>query len=266
MRRRRRSPGWPAGSCPRTILSRTSSSTCGPRSVWKRCRCFAARRTEWVAEATAGRAAPTTPDDGSETLDLGEEASLVIRGPRLPAEARRVLAAFVAQLSVAVRARTLEQEAEEAAELVEVNDLRAAILAAVSHDLRTPLASVKASVSSLRQRDVAWTDDEIEEFLATIEEETDRLTSLVGNLLECQPDPDRIAAAGAAAGRSGRGRAEGARESHRRRPRDRGRRAGNPAPRRRGRCVTGARDREHRRQRPNPEHRRRADRRSWAPP
>jgi two-component system sensor histidine kinase KdpD len=138
----------------------------------------------WSAEATAGADPPMVPQDGSETLDLGEDVSLVIRGPRLPAEARRVLAAFVAQLSIAVRARTLEQEAEDAAELVEVNELRAAILAAVSHDLRTPLSSVKAAVSSLRQRDVAWTAEETAEFLATIEEETDRLTSLVGNLLD----------------------------------------------------------------------------------
>ena len=138
----------------------------------------------WIAEATAGSDPPMTPEDGSETLDLGEDASLVIRGSRLPAEARRVLAAFVAQLSVAVRARTLEQEAEDAAELVEVNELRAAILAAVSHDLRTPLSSVKAAVSSLRQHDVAWTAEETAEFLATIEEETDRLTALVANLLD----------------------------------------------------------------------------------
>ncbi len=145
------------------------------------------RRTdddEWVVEASAGPDAPATPDDGTESLDLGEDAALVIRGARLPADTRRVLTAFVGQLAVAVRARTLAREAEHAADLVEVNDLRAAILAAVSHDLRTPLASVKAAVSSLRQDDVAWNAAEVEEFLATIEEETDRLSSLVGNLLD----------------------------------------------------------------------------------
>jgi two-component system, OmpR family, sensor histidine kinase KdpD len=138
----------------------------------------------WIVEAGAGPGPPSAPDQGTETLDLGEDSSLVIRGPLLPAESRRVLSAFVAQLAVAVRARALKREADDAAELVEVNDLRAAILAAVSHDLRTPLASVKAAVSSLRQDDVTWNADEVAEFLATIEEETDRLSSLVGNLLD----------------------------------------------------------------------------------
>ena len=138
----------------------------------------------WIVEAAAGDDPPSAPDQGTETLGLGEESSLVIRGPRLPADSRRVLAAFVAQLAVAVRARALKREADDAAELVEVNDLRAAILAAVSHDLRTPLASVKAAVSSLRQDDVTWNADEVAEFLATIEEETDRLSSLVANLLD----------------------------------------------------------------------------------
>jgi two-component system sensor histidine kinase KdpD len=75
-------------------------------------------------------------------------------------------------------------QAAGAAELAEVNELRTAILAAVSHDLRTPLASIKASVSSLRQPDVPWSAQETAEFLATIEEEADRLNNLVGNLLD----------------------------------------------------------------------------------
>ena len=95
-----------------------------------------------------------------------------------------MLAAFAAQLAVAVREQELTREADEAAGLQEVNELRTAILAAVSHDLRTPLASIKASVSSLRQDDVAWNEQETGEFLATIEEETDRLSTLVANLLD----------------------------------------------------------------------------------
>ena len=62
--------------------------------------------------------------------------------------------------------------------------LRTALLRAVSHDLRTPLSSIKASVTSLMQQDIAWTPAATKEFLLTIDEETDRLNSLVGNLLD----------------------------------------------------------------------------------
>jgi two-component system sensor histidine kinase KdpD len=68
--------------------------------------------------------------------------------------------------------------------LAEANELRTALLAAVSHDLRTPLASIKASVTSLLQRDVEWTAEATTEFLETIDEESDRLNALVGNLLD----------------------------------------------------------------------------------
>ena len=64
------------------------------------------------------------------------------------------------------------------------NELRAALLSAVSHDLRTPLSAIKASVTSLLQRDVDWTPEARQEFLETIDEETDRLNALVGNLLD----------------------------------------------------------------------------------
>jgi two-component system sensor histidine kinase KdpD len=54
----------------------------------------------------------------------------------------------------------------------------------VSHDLRTPLAGIKASISSLRQPDVEWSDEDVQAFLRTIEDETDRLTDLIANLLD----------------------------------------------------------------------------------
>ena len=62
--------------------------------------------------------------------------------------------------------------------------MRTALLAAVGHDLRTPLSGVKAAVSSLRQSDVTYTRQETLELLATIEESTDRLQNLVENLLD----------------------------------------------------------------------------------
>ena len=64
------------------------------------------------------------------------------------------------------------------------NRLRTALLTAVGHELRTPLAAVKAGVSSLRQTDVTWSADDQAELLATIEENADRLDALIANLLD----------------------------------------------------------------------------------
>jgi two-component system sensor histidine kinase KdpD len=83
----------------------------------------------------------------------------------------------------ALEAQRLAVGAARAEELAEVDRLRIAILAAVGHDLRTPLASTKAAVSSLRAPDVAFTPEDSAELLATIEESTDRLGDLVENLL-----------------------------------------------------------------------------------
>lgn len=97
-----------------------------------------------------------------------------------------VVAAVVA-LYVTVADRNASDSAAvraEAAALDSANELRTALLSAVSHDLRTPLASIKASVSSLRAHDVAWSATETADFLAAIEDDTDRLNQLVGNLLD----------------------------------------------------------------------------------
>jgi two-component system, OmpR family, sensor histidine kinase KdpD len=84
----------------------------------------------------------------------------------------------------AVLAAGLATEAARAQGLAEGNRIRTTLLAAVGHDLRTPLASVKASVSTLRQTDVTWSPQDQAELLATIEEGADRLNALIGNLLD----------------------------------------------------------------------------------
>ncbi|MET9473201.1 ATP-binding protein, partial [Streptomyces sp. NPDC002922] len=102
----------------------------------------------------------------------------------LPAEDRRVLGAFAAQAAVVLDRQRLVGEAEEARRLAEGNRIRTALLAAVSHDLRTPLAAIKAAVTSLRSDDVAWSEADEAELLEGIENGADRLDHLVGNLLD----------------------------------------------------------------------------------
>ncbi|HEY7607194.1 MAG TPA: DUF4118 domain-containing protein, partial [Actinomycetes bacterium] len=97
---------------------------------------------------------------------------------------RRVLATFANQAALAVEQGQREAERNRALALQETDRLRTALLNSVSHDLRTPLASIKASASSLLDREVSWSDAERDEFLTTINDEVDRLTHLVHNLLD----------------------------------------------------------------------------------
>ena len=82
------------------------------------------------------------------------------------------------------RAASLARTAARAEAAEEGDRLRTAILRSVSHDLRTPLASIKASATSLLQDDIDWSDEEQRDFLMTIDEETDRLDRIVGDLLD----------------------------------------------------------------------------------
>jgi two-component system sensor histidine kinase KdpD len=92
-----------------------------------------------------------------------------------------------AQRAAAVRAgleaQRLAAQAARAQQLAEVDRLRTAILRAVGHDLRTPLAGIKAAASSLHSPDVQFTDDDRHELVATIVESADRLSDLIENLL-----------------------------------------------------------------------------------
>jgi K+-sensing histidine kinase KdpD len=116
-------------------------------------------------------------------VSAGDNLRLVADGPQLFAEDRRLLTRLAATAARAWEAERLAKQAAQARELAEIDRLRAALLAAVGHELRTPLAGVKAAVSSLRQRDVTWSPAERDELLATIEESADRLDELVANLL-----------------------------------------------------------------------------------
>ncbi|MCX4659640.1 ATP-binding protein [Streptomyces uncialis] len=138
----------------------------------------------WTCAGSVGPAPVERPEDADVDMPVGDHMALALSGRVLPAEDRRVLAAFAAQAAVVLDRQRLQQEAERARTLAEGNRIRTALLAAVSHDLRTPLAAIKAAVSSLRSDDVAWSDDDEAELLAAIEEGADRLDNLVGNLLD----------------------------------------------------------------------------------
>ncbi|MEU6220302.1 sensor histidine kinase KdpD [Streptomyces sp. NPDC047022] len=139
----------------------------------------------WTCAGSVGPGAPVErPEDADVDVPVGDHMALALSGRVLPAADRRVLAAFAAQAAVALDRQRLQQEAEQARALAEGNRIRTALLAAVSHDLRTPLAGIKASVTSLRSDDVEWSEEDTAELLAAIEDGADRLDHLVGNLLD----------------------------------------------------------------------------------
>ncbi|GGX35541.1 sensor histidine kinase [Streptomyces chryseus] len=138
----------------------------------------------WTCAGSVGPRPLTRPEDADVDMPVGDHMALALAGRVLPAEDRRVLGAFAAQAAVVLDRQRLVGEAEGARKLAEGNRIRTALLAAVSHDLRTPLAAIKAAVSSLRSDDVAWSDADEAELLAAIEDGADRLDHLVGNLLD----------------------------------------------------------------------------------
>ncbi|MBN9619276.1 MAG: sensor histidine kinase KdpD, partial [Actinobacteria bacterium] len=139
---------------------------------------------EWTVLVSAGPSAPATPSAADASVPVGEDLDLALRGHPLPAADQRVLAAFAAHVAVAYRQQQLAAAAEAVEPLAESDRQRTALLNAVSHDLRTPLAAAKAAVSSLRAPEVAWTEGQRRELLGTAEDALDRLTDLVTNLLD----------------------------------------------------------------------------------
>jgi two-component system sensor histidine kinase KdpD len=139
----------------------------------------------WAVDATAGPSPPVRPDGPEVTLSLplGGEARLAVRGPLGP-EDRHVIGTFTTHLAVALESRRLRTEASQAAAVARAGEVRDAILAAVSHDLRTPLTSIKTAASSLLDPDLPLDTGARRELLAVIDTQSDRLNDLVGNLLD----------------------------------------------------------------------------------
>ena len=139
---------------------------------------------DWVDVEHAGWAPPGDEAQLRFDIPIGTQLRLIGRGPVLFAEDQRVLHAFAAAAETAYEGQQLSERAGRARELATADRQRTALLAAVGHDLRTPLAGIKASVSTLRQTDVDLTDDQRRELLGAIEESADALDTIVENLLD----------------------------------------------------------------------------------
>ncbi|MET8697588.1 ATP-binding protein [Kitasatospora sp. NPDC004723] len=135
-----------------------------------------------------GRGGGGEPDpgqaDGTTEVPVGADAVLVLTGRRLPAADQRVLTAFAAHVAAALERDRLAVVAAEVEPIRAADRMRTALLAAVSHDLRTPLAAALASVGSLRSPDVEFSPEDQAELLATADESLVKLTRLVDNLLD----------------------------------------------------------------------------------
>jgi two-component system sensor histidine kinase KdpD len=138
----------------------------------------------WRTAAAVGDRPSRGPADGDVEIPIDDDLVLVLRGHTLAAADRRVVQAFAAQAAVALHQERLTEQAASAKLIAEADRLRTALLSAVSHDLRTPLASAKAAIGSLRDDAVPFTEDDRRELLATADESLDRLIRLVENLLD----------------------------------------------------------------------------------
>jgi two-component system, OmpR family, sensor histidine kinase KdpD len=141
-------------------------------------------RSNGVALHIATDAALASDDDLESSFPIGEHASLALRGPELPSSDRRILGAFLSQIAAALVRRELASEAESMRPVAEADRLRTALLAAVGHDLRRPLAAATAAITSLRSSEVTLSAADEAELLAAAEESLDALADLVTKLLD----------------------------------------------------------------------------------
>lgn len=148
------------------------------------------RRSDGAWLTVDASAAPGTPrargggEAPSTTLTVTEDLRLVLRGAHLDSEQTRIANVVATQVEAVLERDELRAEARAVRAEKERTAIRTALLAAVSHDLRTPLAGIKASASALRSAQVTLDPEDEAALLAEIEEASDRLQSLIDNLLD----------------------------------------------------------------------------------
>ncbi|MFI2362535.1 DUF4118 domain-containing protein [Promicromonospora sp. NPDC019610] len=149
----------------------------------------------WVtdAEPTAAPASDGVPGGASGGAEadptvtevvIDDRHRLVLAGRVLPASDRQVVEAFGVQAGIVLERRRLREQAAQAEVLERTESTRTALLAAVSHDLRTPLAAIRTAVDGLSSPDVELDREDRDVLTATIADSTHRLERLIGNLLD----------------------------------------------------------------------------------
>lgn len=131
--------------------------------------------------STAGEPAQ---GDAHTDIPAGTRAMLELYGRDLAASERRLVAVIAAQIDAALEHSDLAETASELGPLAESDRMRSALLSAVSHDLRRPLAAATAAVGGLRSTDITISESDRQELLATADESLSALAALVTNLLD----------------------------------------------------------------------------------
>jgi two-component system sensor histidine kinase KdpD len=138
----------------------------------------------WACVASSGDEPAAAPTDADTVADVDDHRVLALRGRPLPAGDRRALEAFASQAGVVFEQRRLRAQAEQAKILEQADAARTALLAAVSHDLRTPLATIRTAVDALTAPGLELEEDDREDLVRTLAAATGRLERLIANLLD----------------------------------------------------------------------------------
>jgi two-component system sensor histidine kinase KdpD len=141
-----------------------------------------------VVEGPGAQDAGTVPETIPITASDRELGRIVVvpsgAHVTLGSDERGVIRTLAAQIALAIEGMRFASEAQDARVEAETNRLRAALFSSVTHDLRTPLASITASVSSLLEDESPLTAPHRRELLETIDQEAGRLNRVVGNLMD----------------------------------------------------------------------------------
>jgi two-component system sensor histidine kinase KdpD len=135
-------------------------------------------------ELASDESATLASEQSTLTIPVGDRAHLELTGPDLEASSRRLLTVIVAQIEAALDHRDLQVTASEIQPLATSDKVRSALLSAMSHDVRRPLAAATTAIGGLRSSHSSLTEADRDELLATADESLQQLATLIMDLLD----------------------------------------------------------------------------------